>query len=195
MSSGFVILMAHPRLYWGAAGNDLMPALLELPISPDYARVGWADTTPIMDATPGAVSASRTYDAFNQNGWGRSLHFLVAWSLVIVGAVYLLTGALSGHLRSQLWPGSGGYRPLQKAAYLAVIVVLAPLQVLTGMTMSPRIGATFPFLLQLFGGFQSARTLHFAGFVLLLLFVIGHIVMVIKTGFRRQLRGMILGKG
>lgn len=217
--SGFVILMAHPRLYWGQAGNDLMPALLELPISPDYAKVEWADRTPISGAAAGVVSASRTYDAFNQNGWARSLHFLVAWPLVVVGAFYLLAGMLSGHLRSHIWPGlrllsppllwrdfvdhlkqstqtSPGarhYGLLQKTAYSAVVFGLVPLQVLTGLTMSPRIGASVPLLLQVFGGFQSARTLHFAGCVLLLLFVIVHVLMVIKSGLRRQLRAMIVG--
>ncbi len=219
MVSGFVILMAHPRLYWGMAGNDLMPALLELPISPDYAKVDWADRVPIFDNSPGPVSASRTYEAFNQNGWGRSLHFLVAWLLVIVGAIYLLSGTLGGHLRSHIWPGlrqltpmslwrdlvgrmkgsapaaPGGrhYGLLQKFTYSAVVFVLAPLQVLTGLTMSPRVSAAFPFLLQVFGGFQSARTIHFAVFVLLLLFVIVHVLMVIKSGFRRQLRAMTIG--
>jgi len=217
--SGFVILMAHPRLYWGQAGNDLMPALLELPISPDYAKVEWADRTPISDDAAGAVSASRTYDAFNQNGWARSLHFLVAWSLVLVGTFYLLAGTLSGHFRSHIWPGlrllsppllwrdfvghfkqgtqvSPGalhYGLLQKTAYSTVVFVLVPLQVLTGLTMSPRVSAAVPLLLQVFGGFQSARTIHFAVLVLLLLFLIVHVIMVIKSGLRRQLRAMTLG--
>lgn len=219
MASGFVILMAHPRLYWGAAGNDLMPALLELPISPDYAKVSWADTMPFTDGAAGPVSASRTYDAFNQNGWGRSLHFLMAWLLVIVGGVYLIVGTVSRHLRSHLWPGlrqlaptrlwhdfvermkdrtttvpgSRHYGLLQKAAYSLVVFVLAPLQVLTGLAMSSRVSAALPFLQLLLGGFQSARTLHFAGFALLMLFVIIHILMAIKSGFRRQLRAMTIG--
>src|SRR6478672_13689348 len=64
--SGFVVLMAHPRLYWGEAGNDLTPALLELPISRNFRHGGWD-------------GESRTYNIFNKNGWGRSLHFLAAW--------------------------------------------------------------------------------------------------------------------
>src|SRR5512143_3912170 len=80
--SGFVILMAHPRLYWGDAGNDLTPALVELPISRNFRHGGWADRTSISDNDPGIISASRTFDTFNQNGWGRSLHFFSAWSLV-----------------------------------------------------------------------------------------------------------------
>ena len=74
--SGFEILMVHPRLYWGDAGNDLTPALLELPISRNYKHGGYDTPTPFFETAGGPVSASRTYDIFNRNGWGRSLHFL-----------------------------------------------------------------------------------------------------------------------
>ena len=50
---------------------------------------------------------------------------------------------------------------LQKIAYSFVIFVAAPLMVVTGLTMSPAVTATFAFLLRLFGGYQSARTIHF----------------------------------
>ncbi len=76
--SGFVILMAHPRLYWGEVGNDLTPALFELPISRNYQHGGWEKSVPFFRDSGSFVSASRTYDIFNQNGWGRSLHFLTA---------------------------------------------------------------------------------------------------------------------
>ena len=216
--SGFVILMAHPRLYWGEAGNDLMPALIELPISPNYKHSGWAERTPIFEDNAGAVSANRTYEIFNQNGWGRSLHFLAAWFLVIPGLVYLLTGFFAGHFRSHIWPRShelplvrtdvldhlrlrirratGGphYGVLQKISYSFVVFLAAPLIVLTGLTMSPTVTAAFPFLLKVFGGFQSARTIHFAAFAALLLFALVHLVMVVASGFKHQMRAMTLGK-
>jgi thiosulfate reductase cytochrome b subunit len=66
--------------------------------------------------------------------------------------------------------------------------------VLTGLSMSPAITAAYPFLQELFGGHQSARTLHFFGFAALVLFLVVHLVMVVLTGFRRQMRAMILGK-
>src|SRR5215510_8889748 len=97
--SGFVVLMAHPRLYWGEAGNDLTPALLELPISRNYRHGGWEQTavfSPEGERAEGkalvdgrvrpVVSASRTYEIYNENGWARSLHFLAAWLLVAAGA-------------------------------------------------------------------------------------------------------------
>jgi thiosulfate reductase cytochrome b subunit len=218
--SGFVILMAHPRLYWGDAGNDLTPALIELPISRNYQHGGWDKPTPFFQNAAGPISASRTYDIFNQNGWGRSLHFLAAWCLVLPGAVYLLAGIFGGHFRSHVWPkakelaprlvwrdvvdhlrlrippASGGphYAVLQKSAYSLVVFVAAPLMAVTGLAMSPALTAAFPFVLRLFGGYQSARTIHFFTFVALLLFVFVHIVMVLKSGFKRQIRAMTVGE-
>jgi thiosulfate reductase cytochrome b subunit len=217
--SGFVILMAHPRLYWGTVGNELTPALIELPISRNYRHGGWTTPTPIADGPGAPVSASRTYDIFNMNGWGRSLHFLAAWGMVLTGATYLLGGLVSGHFRRDIIPrhgeltrqhvareladhlrlriraATGGpqYGLLQKCAYLTVVFVLLPLTVLTGLTMSPAVTAGFPFLLTMFGGVQSARTLHFGLWCLLMLFVAAHVLMVVLSGFRRQLRAMTIG--
>ena len=218
--SGFEILMVHPRLYWGEAGNDLTPALIELPISRNHKHGGWDTPRPFFEKATGPISASRTYDIFNQNGWGRSLHFLAAWCLVLPGAVYLFTGVFGGHFRSHIWPrrneltprlvwrdmvnhvrlriprASGGpqYGLLQKCSYSIVVFVAAPLIVMTGLTMSPAITAAFPFLLRLFGGYQSARTIHFLSFVALLLFVIVHLVMVVKSGFKRQVVAITVGE-
>ena len=217
--TGFVILMAHPRLYWGEVGNDLTPALIELPISRNHQHGGWDTPRPFFVRADAPVSASRTFDIFNQNGWGRSLHFLAAWCLVVPGALYLLGGLVGGHFRSHLWPGarelvprvlwhhvveharfrippaSGGprYNVLQKIAYSSVVFVAAPAMVLTGLAMSPAIAAAFQWLPRMFGGHQSARTIHFAAFVALVLFVIVHLVMVAASGFRRQMRAMTLG--
>ncbi len=217
--SGFVILMAHPRLYWGETGNDLTPALFELPISRNYQHGGWETGTPFFQEHALAVSASRTYEIFNQNGWGRSLHFLAAWLLVAPGAVYLLLGFLSTHFRRNLLPrarelsareigqdvinhlhfripsAAGGprYGLLQKCTYCGVIFIALPVVTLTGLAMSPAITASYPFLSGMFGGAQSARTIHFFATVILVLFVIVHVFMVIKSGFRRQMRAMTVG--
>jgi thiosulfate reductase cytochrome b subunit len=218
--SGFVILMAHPRLYWGEAGNDLTPALIELPISRNYRHGGWDQPTPLFQNAEAPISANRTYDIFNQNGWGRSLHFLAAWWLTLPGAVYLLAGVFGGHFFSHMWPrakelaprlvwrdlldhwhlhipaASGGphYGLLQKCAYSVVVFVAAPLMVMTGLAMSPAVTAAFPILLRLFGGYQSARTIHFFTFAALLLFVVVHVAMVVKSGFRRQVLAITVGE-
>jgi len=218
--SGIYIFAVHPRLYWGEVGNSLTPALLEIPITANHRPEGWERTAtfPLRDGE--VFTASRTYEIFNQNGWARSLHFLAAWFLVITGLVYLITGIVSGHARrnlaprahdlsfSRLWqdarehlrvklaPSGGGppYGLLQRLSYSAVVFVFLPLMVLTGMTMSPAITAAFPLLLDLFGGYQSARTIHFFCFAALFAFLIVHVAMVLMTGAGRQLRGMILGR-
>jgi len=76
---------------------------------------------------------------------------------------------------------------------LAVALLALPLMLLTGLTMSPAVTAAWPWLLDLFGGSQSARTIHFFTFALLLLFLIAHVAMVAATGFARQLKAMTLG--
>jgi thiosulfate reductase cytochrome b subunit len=216
--TGYLILMVHPRLYWGEVGNDLTPALIELPISRNHQHGGWTPPRPfaIGGGAGAPVSASRTFAIFNQNGWGRSLHFLAAWCLVVPGLVYLLRGVGGGHFRAHVWPRAGEltaqairadvvdhlrwrippatggprYGVLQKLAYTSVIFVAAPLMVTTGLAMSPAIGAALPWLPGLFGGFQSARTLHFLVFVWLVLFVLVHLVMVVASGFRQRMRAM-----
>ena len=217
--SGFVILMAHPRLYWGQVGNDLTPTFLELPISRNYQHGGWATPAKFYPGASPVVTAVRTYNIFNQNGWARSLHFLAAWFLVVTGLIYLLSGIASGHLWRDLVPrlrevsprtlwrevkthlhlpmpvarGGPPYGPLQKLAYAGVILIALPLMVVTGLAMSPAVTAAYPALMDLFGGSQSARTIHFFAFALLMLFLLVHVVMVALTGFRRQIRTMTIG--
>jgi thiosulfate reductase cytochrome b subunit len=82
---------------------------------------------------------------------------------------------------------------LQKLAYTIVMFVVLPLMVATGLTMSPAVTASYPILLDVFGGYQSARTIHFFAFTVLVLFLIVHVAMVIATGFGRQLRAMTWG--
>ena len=218
--SGVVILMAHPRLYWGEVGNDLTTPLVELPISRNYKHGGWEKPAPFFETAGSPISASRTYDIFNKNGWGRSLHFLAGWALAIPGLVYLLAGIAGGHFRSHLWPktrelapslvwrdivnhlnlrippatGRPEYAVLQKSAYSFVVFVAAPLMVMSGLAMAPAVTAAVPALLRLFGGYQSARTVHFFTFMALLLFVVVHVVMVVKSGFRRQIQAMTVGE-
>lgn len=219
--SGVFIFAVHPRLYWGEVGNDLVPAILEIPISNNYRPDEYVRTVDFPGVNPTAFSANRTYDTelFNENGWGRSLHFLAAWFLLVTVAGYLLAGSLSGHVKRNLLPrlrdltprsigqdirahtdmsstttGAGApYGIVQRCAYVGVVFVAVPVMIVTGLTMSPAITAAVPSLLDLFGGYQSARTIHFFGFTAIMLFLIVHVVMVLLTGFRRQLRAMTIG--
>jgi thiosulfate reductase cytochrome b subunit len=86
------------------------------------------------------------------------------------------------------------YGLLQKITYLIVIFFLIPVIILSGLTMSPAITAAYPFLLKLFLGAQSARTIHFIASSSLVLFLIIHVVMIIKSGFKQQIRAMTIGK-
>src|SRR5207244_13386758 len=82
------------------------------------------------------------------------------------------------------------YALVQKCSHCAVVFLGLPLMVITGMGMSPAITAAYPWLCGMFGGSQSARTIHFCVFALLLLFVVVHVVMVATSGFGRQMPAM-----
>lgn len=149
---------------------------------------------------------------------GRLWHLSFAWILVVNGGLYVLAGLLSGHLRRDLWltgadwRGLGHtfvehlrlrfpkgeearrYNGLQKLAYLLVIFVVGPVIVLTGLTMSPTMDAGFPWLLWLFHGRQSARTIHFICAMTLLGFFAVHIAMVAVSGLWNNVRSMITGR-
>ena len=86
------------------------------------------------------------------------------------------------------------YNVLQKFAYLSVLIVLIPGMILTGMTMSPNLNASFFWLLDLFGGRQSARSLHFIFATGLVLFIVVHLLMVILAGPLNEVRSMITGR-
>jgi thiosulfate reductase cytochrome b subunit len=158
-----------------------------------------------------------TLPSYQDLATGRRWHFFFAWLLVLNGAVYLLYSIVSGHLRRDLLPTGSQlrkightirehlllrfprgddarhYNALQKLAYLIVALVLLPLVVLTGLTMSPGVNAAVPELLTLFGGRQSARTIHFLAASGLVLFVIVHVAMVLLSGAWNNLRSMITG--
>jgi Ni/Fe-hydrogenase b-type cytochrome subunit len=189
--SGIAILIAHPRLYWGETGALGTPSLLDLPIR---LRLG-------------------------HSGWGRYLHFLSAWVCVLTGLFYALFGVLTRHFRKNLLPAKADlawesisriisnhlrlkrptekesltYNVVQRLAYLAVVFVLFPLIILTGLAMSPAITSVVPTLVNMFGGQQSARTIHFFVAVALVLFLCVHVAMVCLAGFTDRMRAMITG--
>lgn len=170
------------------------------------------------EAVERGFPAWATLPSYRDLATGRRWHFFFAWLFAVNGAVYLAAAVLGGHLRRDLAPtrrdlrhigadvwdhlrlrfpkgwAAARYNVLQKLAYLGVILVLGPTMLLTGMTMSPGLDAAMPWLLDLFGGRQSARTLHFAAASLIVLFIAVHLVMVLLSGPINQLRGMITGR-
>ena len=191
--SGIAILLAHPRMYWGETGARGGPSLFDLPL-------------PFVLDVP-------------IRGPGRYLHFLSAWIAVFNGLLYAVSGLVTGHFRKNLLPAksdlavrpilkaasahlpfmlrteaeSQTYNVLQRLSYLAVVFVMFPLIIITGLGMSPAVTSVVPAFATAFGGQQSARTIHFFVATFLVLFLMVHIAMVILAGFIRRCRAMITG--
>lgn len=165
---------------------------------------------PSFTAFPGAV----TIPSFRDLATGRVVHFFFGWIFVGALFVWFLASFLNGHLVRDIVPRGrdvGGlpgdvldhvrfrfhhgrrYSPLQKLSYFTVFFVLFPLIILTGLTMSPGMDAAWPWLLDIFGGRQTARTIHFIVMVLLVGFFIVHMAMVLLAGPINELRSMITG--
>jgi thiosulfate reductase cytochrome b subunit len=166
--SGVAILLAHPRLYWGETGAVGTPSLIDLPLP--FLLTG-------------------------QSGWGRYLHFLSAWIAVLTGAVYVLGGMRVCHFRRDLFRPAqpAKYNVVQRITYAAVVFVLFPLMIWTGLAMSPAVTSVLPMVVASMGGQQSARTVHFIVASVLMLFVVGHVAMVAFAGFTRHVGAMIVG--
>jgi len=149
---------------------------------------------------------------------GRRWHFFFAWVFVLNGLAYVACSIWSRHLRRDLLPAKGEWRTvgrsivdhlllrhpqgeaakrynvLQKLTYLIVIFGLLPLVMLMGFAMSPWLGSLWPGWVDLFGGRQSARTLHFVAAWLLVAFVLIHVFEVVISGVWNNLRSMITGR-
>lgn len=180
---------------------------------PTTGFLGWTENS--TKAFPPLLTIPNYYSLAE----GRQWHFFFAWVLVISTVLFVIYAIFSRHLSrdlaltreerkpAHLWhdikeharlhfptgEAAKAYNPLQKIAYLGVIFVLIPLVILTGMTMSPNLNAAFPWLLDLFGGRQSARSIHFlcaAGF---LGFILVHLMMVVLAGPFNELRSIITG--
>ena len=128
--------------------------------------------------------------------------------------VWLAASLANGHLRRDLLPGLADlkrlpsdvwaharlrfhhgrtYNTLQKLSYAGVLLVLLPLMVLTGLAMSPGMNAALPWLPELLGGRQTARTIHFAAMVALVLFFAVHMLMILAAGPLNELRSIVTG--
>jgi thiosulfate reductase cytochrome b subunit len=79
-------------------------------------------------------------------------------------------------------------------SYAGIIFLVLPVVILTGLTMSPGMNAAWPWLLDLFGGRQSARSIHFICAFLLVGFILVHLIMVALTGPLKQIGAMITGR-
>ena len=200
LMSGLMIFNAHPHLYWGAYGANFDHPWLTFKGRP----------------IPSWATIPSTYNLAAARRW----HLAFAWLLVIGLGLFLLSSFVNRHAQRDLMPRSDEVRPshiwhdiqeharlrfptgdaalkyniLQKLSYVAVIFLLLPLMLLTGLAMSPAMDATWPWLLDLFGGRQSARSVHFISAMLLLLFIIVHLLMVLLAGPINEIGSMITGR-
>jgi len=162
-----------------------------------------------------------SWSTIPDNQWlamARAWHFFFAWVFVLNGISYVIYSIASRHLARDLkptatdWRGIGRsikdhvlfrhpsgeaskrYNVLQKLAYLVVIFGLLPLIILMGWAMSPWLNSVFPGWIDVFGGRQSARTLHFIAAWALVAFVLIHVFEVFISGVWNNLRSMITGR-
>lgn len=146
---------------------------------------------------------------------GRVVHFFFAWIFVGTLAIWLAFSLFNGHLARDLIPYKRDFRnlpqdimnhirfkfthamtysPLQKLAYIIVLFILFPLIILTGLAMSPGMNAAWPWIIDIFGGRQTARTIHFLTMAAFVIFFFVHIFMVVAAGPINEMRSMITGR-
>jgi len=202
--TGLELVVSHPRFYWGETGNVNTEPLFRIPIP----------------SSRHLVPTGYGYMLPDQNGWSRYLHFQSAWLLVVTGLVYVGVGLSRGHFRRELFPTRSdlsskrlmnsigehlrlkrpgaeeawSYNVLQRLAYLVIIFVGFPLIIWTGLAMSPSFVSAFPAAVNILGGQQSARTLHFFLTGALVLFLAVHLAMILLAGFWGRVRAMITGR-
>jgi methionine sulfoxide reductase catalytic subunit len=207
--SGLEILSAHPKLYWN---DNCLPGTEWLKFTRkqmprDHLWTAMDEEEPFSPwiALPG----------HDNLGMGRHWHFFTIVGWVVTGLIYVVLLVLTPQWRRliptswaifpQAWhtaliyasfhlpPEGHPYNALQQLTYAAVVFLLAPLQILTGLAMSPALTARFPGYLRLFGGRQGARSLHFLGLCAFCLFIVVHVSLVIWHGFASEVAFMVFG--
>jgi Ni/Fe-hydrogenase b-type cytochrome subunit len=198
IGSGLGISNAHPRLYWGVYGANYDYSWFQPPRFPSWLTI------------PGQ------YNLALSRRWHLFFALVLAFGLLAFMIASLVNRHFQRDLRvtardltpATLWHDirehlafrfhdpdhPGAYNVLQKLAYVAVIFLLLPLVILTGLALSPGMDAAWPWLLQLFGGRQSARSIHFLCMSGLSLFILVHLALVILAGVGNELRSMITGR-
>lgn len=172
--------------------------------------LSWLDGEEVARGFPGWATIPSAQDLAT----GRVVHFFFAWVLLITLLGWLIGSLINGHLRRDIAPRTAdlrnlprdiadhakfrfhhgrNYNTLQKLAYGAVLFLILPLIILTGLAMSPTMDAVIPFLADMLGGRQTARTIHFTMMLLLVGFFIIHILMIVLAGPLNELRSIITG--
>jgi Ni/Fe-hydrogenase b-type cytochrome subunit len=195
LMSGLGIFNAHPMLYWGQYGANLDTPWLTLDRFPSWATI------------PGDYSLALS----------RHWHLAFAWLFGLGLLTYLVASLINRHLQkdialsraevapSHLWEdikkharfdfheSEARYNPLQKITYSLILFVILPLVIATGLCMSPGFGGVVPWLTDVFGGRQSARSIHFLCAGAIAAFIVVHLLLVILAGPINEMRSMITG--
>lgn len=212
---------ANPDPAWleiGRRGEDGLTRIGDIHLQTTGVLGVWNDAegNPTARAFPYWATLPSRYNLALARRW----HLTFAWVFALGLAVYLLWSLVNGHLRRDVLPARAEmtprhilreignharlrlprgaaalkYNALQKLSYLGVLFGLIPLMILTGLTMSPAVDTMLPWLLDLFGGRQSARSIHFITATLLVLFILVHLAMVLLAGPINEVRSMITGR-
>ncbi|MEM9500399.1 MAG: cytochrome b/b6 domain-containing protein [Pseudomonadota bacterium] len=193
--SGLNISNAHRYLYWGDYGYDPADAWTSVVRFP-----GWA-------TIPGYYDLAAARDWHNIAAWVFAVGLLVMWLVMLVNRHFtrdimtsrsdwspsVIAKSVKDHLNRDFSTRKGKYNPLQKIAYGVVFGILLPMMIFTGLAISPGFEPAAPWLVDLLGGRQSARTLHFLFAWVTFAFFVVHIALVLLSGPVRQITGMITG--
>lgn len=193
--SGLGISNAHRYLYWGDAGSQPSEAWTAVIRFPDWATL------------------PQRYDLAESRDW----HVLFSWPFAVGLLVFWIAMLIGGHFwrdlrtRQEEWKPAAiwadvvkhakldfthvgaKYSFLQKLTYGIVLGVLLPVMVFTGLAISPGFEPAAPWLVDMFGGRQSARSIHFLAAWTLFAFFVIHILLVLLSGPAKQMRDMITG--
>ena len=193
--SGLNISNAHRYLYWGDYGFDPSDAWLAVVRFP-----GWA-------TIPGRYSLAEARDWHSLAAWIFALALLMIWVAMLVNRHFardLMTRVsdwkptslwqdIRAHLGGHFESGDGKYNILQKISYGVVLGIFLPMMIFTGLAISPGFEPAAPWLVDLLGGRQSARSLHFIFAWAIFAFFVVHVVMVLLSGPVKQMKAMITG--
>lgn len=207
--SGIEILGAHPMLYWN---DDCTPGSEWVRFTRKRMPAGelWTAEDEKQPYTPVAALPGR-----DNLGLGRYWHFAAVTGWILTGAVYVVLlfaspqwhrlvptswnvfpqawNALLSYVQLESPPLGHPFNALQQLTYFAVVFLLSPLQIVTGIAMSPAIAGRWTWLPKLLGGRQAARSLHFLGLVAFLGFTVHHVALVVGHGFVEGMAAIVLG--
>jgi len=211
--SGLSILMDHPRLYFNDGCTPGSEWIRFTPLKVPRDRIWTAKDdaryiSPLV-GTPGyrhTIGLARVWHFIDVHGFiATGIVFVVMlfitdqWKRIVPASPLVLVQAWNTfvHYATLHLPpepnGFYGYNALQQIAYFTVVFVFGPLAIATGLAMSPAVVNRFPWYARLFGGRQSARSLHFLTMLSFLAFFLVHVTLIVMTGFARNMNHIVMG--